>query len=239
MLVLVLRPQDAAARTAVALSAMGHEVVISPVLEVVSTGAAWPAGVIDAVIAASARAFEYLYLSEEFPPPETRRLLPLFLVGEKTADTAKAYGFTRLAQVAADAKSLAPQIIERVQPTARALYLAGHERKSLIEDVCDAAGITLEVIETYTTQSAPYLSEYATHLLASGAIGAALHYSRRSAEIFLKLAADAAVYISPLLHVAISDDAATPLREALLPHIAVAATPDEPAMLALLAAKAG
>jgi len=237
MRVLLTRAKDDAARTAEQLAAMGHEAIISPVIDIVLTGATWPDGVSDAVIATSARAFRSLHLAPQRPLPEVRRLLPLFLVGANTGEAARAAGFEGPFQIAVDAKTLYGLILDRVRPASRVLYLAGRERKSFIEDACAAAGLNIEVVETYSAPAAEILSEEATLQLAVGAIGAVLHYSRRSAEIFLRLAEAAALDPGPVQHAAISEDAAAPLKEAALPRVTVAATPDEASILALLTLK--
>jgi uroporphyrinogen-III synthase len=72
--------------------------------------------------------------------------------------------------------------------------------------------------------------------LADGSIDAVLHYSRRSASLFRDMAAAAGVDPSGVLHICISDDAAAPLFTARYHRIAIAAEPEETAMIALLAA---
>ena len=89
MLVLLTRALDESKRTAARLAREGHAAVLSPVLDMVPTGAMWPAGIIDGVVATSARAFELLSATPDWPLPEARRLLPLFLVGERTREAAR------------------------------------------------------------------------------------------------------------------------------------------------------
>ena len=238
MKVLVTRPADAAARTLAALTERGHHGILSSVLDIVATDAAWPQGVVDAALATSANAFEHLRSDANWPLPETRRLLPLYLVGEQTQHAARARGFEGPAIVALDAQDLATQILAQANRPARTLYLAGRERKSELEDRLTAAELNFDVLEVYDARAAAELSEDAIGLLHAGKCDAVLHYSRRSAEVFLKLAEAADVNVAALLHVAISEDAATPLRKAGLARIAVAAEPKEQSLLDLLAAAA-
>lgn len=237
MLVLLTRPSDQAARSAEKLKAMGHTAVLSPVIEIVPTQALWPDGVIDVVIATSARAFECLHLAPEWPPPEARRLFPLFLVGAKTAEAARARGFEGPLLITLDAKALCRVISDRFAAPTRILYLAGSDRKSDLETGCAGTGLVLDVVETYAAQAMASLSDEAVRLAAAGAIGAVLHFSRRSAEIFLRLAAKATLDPAPLLHIAISEDVAASL--AALPKVVVAAEPNEDAILALCQAPLG
>jgi uroporphyrinogen-III synthase len=231
MFVLLTRPLDEAERTAEKLREMGHTPVLSPVIEIVPTGAIWPHGVIDAVIATSARAFQCADPAPDWPLPEARRLYPLFVVGAKTAEAAHARGFEGPQRVTLDAKALCSVLREKLEPLARVLFLAGRDRKSEIEACSAEMDLMLEVVETYAAEPAPRLSPRAVQLAAEGAIGAMLHFSRRSAEIFLKLAAEADFDPTPLIHVAISEDVAEPLSA--LPKVVVAEEPNEEAILAL------
>ena len=115
MLILLTRALEESKRTAASLAREGHEAVLSPVLDMVPTGGIWPAGVIDGVIATSARAFELLSAPADWPLPEARRLLPLFLVGERTQEAARERSFEGPALIAPDAKTLAADICARWQ----------------------------------------------------------------------------------------------------------------------------
>lgn len=234
MQVLITRAREEAVRTAQKLTKRGHQAIVSPVLEMNATGATWPQGVVDALVATSAQAFELLKLAPEWPLPEAKRLLPLFLVGEKTASAARARGFSGPLSLAADAKELAGLFMARHAQPARTLYLAGRDRKPDLEARLREAGSVIETLEVYEAQAATDMSRDAIDGLRSGTINAVLHYSRRSAEIFLRLAEAAGLATRSLLHAAISEDAAQPLRDAGLPLIAIAAEPKENSLLALL-----
>ena len=66
-----------------------------------------------------------------------------------------------------------------------------------------------------------------------------LHYSRRSAEIFLGLARKAGLDLARINHICISHDAAVPLLDAGIHGVLIAKVPDEPAMFAIVNALAG
>jgi uroporphyrinogen-III synthase len=236
MQILITRPAEQAHETAVALSILGYEALLSPVVEVAPTDKPWPHGTIDLVVATSARAFEALLTEPDFPTPEARRLMPLYVVGEKTCEAARLAGFTGPAVMAETAKDLAPKLIAQLRSYTRALYLAGRERKPKLEKMCVDAGFTLDVHETYAAAAASRLSDAALAALDEGAVCAVLHYSQRSTAIFLELLEDEGFDPAALRHIAISEDAAIPLRDLDLPHIDVAAQPDESSMFALLPA---
>jgi uroporphyrinogen-III synthase len=239
MLVLLTRALEEARRTSVALAREGHEALLSPVLEMEPTGAVWPAGVIDGVIATSARAFELLSATPDWPLPEARRLMPLFLVGERTRDAARERGFDGPALAAPDAKRLTEEIGARLKAPSRLVYLAGRDRKTDLEESLSVAGHTIDTVEVYAAQAAESLSDTALAFAGRGGIGAVLHYSRRSTEIFLKLARNAGFDVSRVNHLCISQDAAAPLLEAGIHGVLIAKSPDEEAMFALLNALAG
>lgn len=234
MLVLLTRALDEGLRTAAKLEAAGHHALLSPVLEMVPTGADWPHGVIDAVAATSAQAFELLSATPDWPLPEACRLMPLFLVGARTLDAARERGFEGRATIEADAKDLAARIQASFGTPRRIVYLAGRDRKPNLETALAAAGHKVEVVEVYAAQAADFLSEETLAAIEAGEIGAVLHYSRRSAEIFLGLAKAAHVEIGPLTHVAISQDAAVPLWAVNCKEVHVAEKPNEQAMITIV-----
>lgn len=238
MLVLLTRAADEATRSATKLEASGHAALLSPVLEMVPTGAQWPSGVIDAVLATSAQAFELFSETPNWPLPEARRLMPLFLVGERTHEAALERGFEGPASIAPDAKALGAEVAASLRPAAQLVYLAGRDRKPDLEQVLAAAGHRVELVEVYAAQAADALSERAIVALQSGEVGAVLHYSRRSTEIFLALARSAGLDIRNHTHVAISQDAAVPLWDGRCTEVHVAEKPNEQAMIAALNALA-
>jgi uroporphyrinogen-III synthase len=239
MLILLTRALEESKRTSAGLARQGHETVLSPVLEMEPTGAIWPAGVIDGIIATSARAFELFSAAPDWPLPEVRRLTPLLLVGERTQDAARERGFNGRALIASDAKTLAADIGARFAVRSRFVYLAGRDRKPDLEESLVEAGHAIEILEVYAAQPAEALSDAALAVAGKGEIGAVLHYSRRSTEIFLGLAGNAGLDISRLNHVCISHDTAAPLLDAGIHGVLIAKAPDEKAMFALVNALAG
>jgi len=200
----------------------------------VPTGADWPPGVLDGVLATSAQAFDLLSDSPEWPLPEARRLLPLFVVGERTRNAARDRGFAGAALIAPDAKMLASGAEGKIEGKGRLIYLAGRDRKPDLEAKLQELGHEVVTIEVYAAQPAESLTAEAAAGISSGVIGAVLHYSRRSAEIFLHLARGADLDVSHLIHIAMSPDAAEPLWNAGLPKAHACERPEEQAMLKLV-----
>ncbi|BBU63074.1 hypothetical protein MSC49_30090 [Methylosinus sp. C49] len=231
--VLVTRAREDAERTAEELRRRGFAPLIAPVLEIAATGAPIPAENFDAVLATSARAIQF---SGEGLAASSA---PFFVVGAKTAAALSARG----AQVEASAPDVAALTLllgARFPAPARFLYLAGHDHKDDLESFLRAHGHAATVVETYEARAAAALREEARAALAAGEIDAALHYSARSASIFLALADAAGVSAAlraRVTHFALSEDVARVLRAAGCANVRVAAAPDQASLLAALEAQ--
>jgi uroporphyrinogen-III synthase len=228
--VLVLRAPEDARRTAQKLAGMGFASVLSPVLEIVATGAKAPAEGFDAVIVTSAKALQY------GDPTESLRRLPLFAVGARTAAQAERRGW-RVAGVAPESAALFPLILERGPPRGRLLYLAGRQRRETLETALREAGREVFALETYEARESATLTRDAAEALTGGEISAALHYSPRSAEIFVRLAERENLLAAAraLAHFALSPETAVALGAFGAATVRIAGTPDEDALLEQLA----
>ena len=113
-----------------------------------------------------------------------------------------------------------------LKPEAKVLYLAGRDRKDVIEAAL-AETFELEVVEAYAAEARAAWRPAEARSLASCV--AALHYSRRSAGLAAALAKTAGVEACflKLKHVCISRDVAEPLQAIGATRIAIAETPDE------------
>jgi uroporphyrinogen-III synthase len=228
---LVLRAGQDARRTAEKLAEMGFACVLSPVLEIVATGAKAPTEDFDAVIVTSAKALEHGDQSESL------RRLPLFAVGARTAALAERGGW-RVAGVAPESAALLPVILERRPSPSRLLYLAGRQRRETIETALRRAGREVFALETYDAREAAALTREAAEGLAHGELSAALHYSPRSAEIFLRLVLrdNLVTAARALAHFTISAETASAIGPLGASRTLVADSPDEDALLRRLAA---
>src|SRR5688572_10284551 len=105
MRILVTRPIDDARRTAARLVEMGHEAILSPVIEIKPTGAAIANEKFDLVIATSSQALRYCGEEARF-----LRGLPLAVVGARTARAAAKHGFRAPVHIAENASALADYV---------------------------------------------------------------------------------------------------------------------------------
>lgn len=223
---LVTRPLDEAPATAAALADRGHEAIIAPVTRIEATGADIPGSAFAGIIATSARAFACLAQRAELH----LRNVPVHCVGARTAAAARARGFV-VESPGADARSLL-DAWRRLPEAGPILYLAGRDRKPFIEDELARRGVHIVVAEIYAAVAAGSLPDSARAALADGRCDAALAYSRRSAEILLRLAREAGLVerLLAIPHICMSADVAAPLRAAGAQAI-VAAAPVQQAML--------
>jgi uroporphyrinogen-III synthase len=224
--VALFRAEGDAAETADRLAALGFACVRLPAIEPRPLAAAPRLGRYDAVLATSANAF--------LASPPVAPGAPLFVVGSRAGRAAEAAGWRLGAPPAPDAEALAATLVQRLAPGARLLYLAGRDRKPVLEAAL--AGVyALETAEVYVAEARPAWPTQEARALRDA--NAALHYSRRSAAQAAELAerSGVAAPFRALRHVCLSQDVAEPIV-ALGGETVVAATPDEPALLAALRA---
>ena len=207
VLVLLTRAVEDAARTRAILEGLGHRVLVSPVIATEATGASWPGGVVDAVLATSGKAF--VAITDGGPMPEARRLMPLWLVGQRTEEAARAAGFLGQAYVAPNAVALAFELGKR-RARNRVVYLAGRNRKPDIETALSVLDQAVDVVEVYEAVAAHRLEDYVAKAIADNTVDAVLHYSRRSATLFADLVLTTEVD-ARTLHVCLSADVAAAL----------------------------
>lgn len=231
--VLLTRPQRDSVSFAARLTQAGHEVLISPVLEIVAAGNPEEIELhCGALLATSAHAFGFL--SDEVV--QALHSKPLYLVGERTAAVARARGFSDVQCVARDGAELAAIISGLEARPSAMLYLAGRERKHWLERELVRGGVALQIADVYCAHPVPVLNAGAQRALRDGFLDAVMHFSRRSAEIFCALAAQAglAAQARAIRHICLSQDVArglTPLGGA---RMIIAARPDGQSMIEAL-----
>lgn len=221
MRLLLTRAEDDAASSAARLAARGHECLISPLLRIEDIHVAAPSGNFGAIAMTSVRAARSSTARALGP---ALRASPLWIVGRRTLDAARVAGFDGPALVAPDAAALLAAIGVQ-DDRARTLYLAGADRKSALEDGLLQLGIECAVCVVYRACAVADLSKEAVAGLAAGRIDAILHFSRRSASLFIAAADRAGLALNAARHFCLSEDVAAPLAARGAPaDVAVAAT---------------
>jgi uroporphyrinogen-III synthase len=230
--ILVTRPQADSERTAARLTARGIQVMLAPLLRMESIDADLgpPCG---AIAITSANAIEAI---ATHPRRAELLALPAFVVGRRTAEAARAAGFADVKSADGNQHDLARLIATRYSGDNPLLYLAGEDRTGDLARDLKAEGVRTHLVVVYRAARVDALPPEAAEALAAGRLDGVLHFSRRSAEIFLDCAAAAALrhLALNLAHYCLSRQVAEPLAAAGAGRLLVAARADEAALLALL-----
>ena len=235
MRLLVTRSRPDAARTAVALRAHGHEPIVAPLFELeILAELEADDGSWDAILLTSVNAL--WAVSQLAYGTTARAIVPVFAVGERTAQAAREQGFTDVTSAAGDVDDLADLVAARLTPPTRLLYLAGEERAGDLASALRTKGFAVDTVQVYRIVAAGMLPPEAAAAL-TGEIDGVLHYSRRSAEAFLMAARNSGLLEAALrkpVHYCLSPRVAEPLRAAGAADVRAAERPNEASLLALL-----
>lgn len=233
MRVLVTRPEPGASRTAARLEAAGHEAVILPLTETVGVpvkGADLPAA--DAIAITSANALRFA--PRALLPSFTQK--PLFAVGGKTAEAARAAGFASVLEGAGDAEALAALIAAGLPAGASVLYFCGRVRRPDFESALNRAGFAVNPVETYDVSRIGYSDTEVRQTVGSEVVDAVLLYSAVAADACSDLTARHDDLFGSLRVLCLSRRIAEAFGTGVGTEIRVAAAPDEDAVFALLEA---
>jgi uroporphyrinogen-III synthase len=232
MRLLVTRPEPDAAETAARLRAMGHAVIVRPMLEVAFNPP--PARLMpDSLVLTSRNAVRALL---RWPDAAGWRGLPAFAVGAETGALLREAGFADVRVAGGDAEGLVALIA--TEPPTRLgtiLHPAPRDQASDLAGRLAGKGYRVERVEAYRTEPAAALGAELTEALRAGTLDGALFFSERTAATFVRLVTAAGIEggIRPLAVYALSERTAAPLRN-LADRVHVAARPDVGALLALL-----
>ncbi|MFN3659600.1 MAG: uroporphyrinogen-III synthase [Pseudolabrys sp.] len=228
MRIAVTRPQLEAERTADALRKLGHEVLVAPLMRV------------EPIAADLTGAWRAVVITSANTPAAVRdnaaiKALPLYAVGHRSADAAKAAGFTDVTSAGGDVRDLVLLVAER-RVASPLLYLAGEDRAADLVGELAAHGIEAALRVVYRAVTAPYPDRLVAALQA-GEVDAVLHYSRRSAENYVAGGRAAGIVAAALAprQLCLADTAAAPLVAAGATKVAIARRPDEVSLFELLA----
>ena len=230
MRIAVTRPQADGERTATELRARGHQVLVAPLMRVEPV-AADLAGGWAGVIVTSANAPGAI---AAHPARAALSKLPAFAVGRRSAEAARQAGFSEVATAGGDVRDLVRLIAER-HAGGPLLYLAGEDRAADLTAELAAHGIAAVMRVVYRAVAVPFPPPLVAALQA-GEIDAVLHFSKRSADSYLTGARAAGLFAQALAprHLCLAAPIAELLARAGAARIAVAARPDEAALIDLV-----
>ncbi len=234
MRLLLTRPEPDAERTAAALRARGHSVVVAPLMRIEAIkDAEIGTGPWAAILVTSSHAAPAIGAHQRFAE---LRALPVFAVGARSAAAMRAAGFADVTSADGTAGDLARLAAERMKPGASLLHLAGKHRSGDLAGELGSQNFMVHTAVMYRAAAAALLPRAAAAALAGG-IDGVLHFSRRSAETYVKTVRGAGFGEKGLqspAHFCLSAQVAVPLTQAGAARIRIAARPVEAALIELV-----
>ena len=232
MQALVTRPREEAERLAAALAERGVATLVEPLFDIVFREGHIPDLVgVQAILCTSANGVRAL------ARVTGERDLPLFAVGEATAASAHAAGFSRIESAGGAVTDLADLAAARLRPEGgRLLHVAGGVVAGDLAAMLGRHGFRVDREVLYDARPAEALSRQSVAALRRGEIDFAFFFSPRTARVFVALAETAGVAamcrrVTALSISAAADEALMPLRWRTR---AIAARPNRLALLATL-----
>lgn len=187
MRLLVTRPEPEATRTAERLRTLGHEPVMAPLLETVFLDPPQPAFQPAAILLTSGNGLRGLL---RWPVAANWFDIPVFAVGDRTAEAARHAGFSKVLSANGDGDALASLAIAALAPDAGTLlYPAAVDRAGNWPERLIAAGHALSLVEVYRMDPATSLADWLAYDLHQRRIDGVLLYSSRTAKTFSQLVA--------------------------------------------------
>lgn len=232
--VLVTRSRGAAAATARRIATLGHDPVILPLSRIVALACPVPAGSsrFDAVAVTSANALRHAGAAL------LDRLagLPCIAVGAATARAAREAGFADVSNADGDVSDVLVLMQGSLPQGARIAYPCGRVRRPDLEAGARRAGFEIVALETYGTEKVSYSTQELKSIIGIEPIDDVLVYSANGAMAANALLGDVNFthHFENTRILCISERAAVPLSPRHGQTMAVAARPDEDALLALL-----
>lgn len=223
--VLVTRPEPGLSDTRAALETMGWKPHLAPMLKI-STVPMHPARHIGRVVVTSSQSLEGLH---DAIPLST----PLTAVGERTAERARAAGFTCVDHAAGNAASLV-RYLGRPESNASLLLATGEGLGVELAADLRTHGWRVTRRVVYRTATAPALDASTRDLLSGDRVAAILFYSAVTARSFLDALGPERTMLSRIRALALSSRIGDALRNAPFADIGVATRPSQSALLSLL-----
>lgn len=234
MRLLLTRPERDAERTAAALRALNHSVVLAPLLGIETIpGAEIGDGPFAGILVTSANAARAIAGHEALP---NLLRLPVIAAGDRTSDAMRMAGFADVVSAAGAGKELVDLAARRFKPGASLLYLAAADRSGDVAGGLMARSIAVHTVVVYRAVPASALPRPAAEALRGG-IDGVLHFSRRSASTYVDVARAAGLRqqaVEKPIHFCLSHQVADPLAQAGAGQIRIAQEPTESALIALI-----
>lgn len=228
MHILVTRPIAQALKTRERLEAFGHDVSLAPMLEIVFPACPeLDARAFQAIAVTSSNALEGLM---QRPDRDLLCALPLYAVGDRTAQRAERMGWQRVQSASGAVDDLAGLLQSELSLGAdQILYACGVDRTGDLDTKLIAAGFDVTVAEVYHARAVADLQPTITDGLRQCVFDLILVYSARAASIFLDAVreADLLSAVRAMQICVFSEAVAEPFRALGFVNIVVSSQPSE------------
>jgi uroporphyrinogen-III synthase len=227
MKILITRPLEDGKEIARRLAERGHQALLAPLLTPrFHEGPEPDLKGVAAVLATSANGIR------AFVRRTPRRDFSIFAVGPQTAEEARKAGFTEVRNADGDAKALALAATLWAAKKGVLLHVCGEDAPGTLAENLTLRGFKVRRLPLYAIEAAASLPQEAQSALENGGLDGAMFFSPKSARVFGVLADG--LPTQNLTAYCISPATAQALSSMAFAHIAVAARPNQTAMLALL-----
>jgi len=227
MKILITRPQEDGKEIARHLAERGHQALLAPLLTPrFHDGPEPDLKGVQAILATSANGIR------AFVRRSARRDFSVFAVGPQTAEEARKSGFTEVRNADGDAKALALAATLWAAKKGVLLHVCGEDAPGTLAENLALRGFKVRRCPLYAIEPATSLPDEARTALQDRALDAAMFFSPKSARIFGRLADG--LPTEDLTALCISPATAQALSPTPFARIAVAAKPNQTAILALL-----
>lgn len=232
MRMLVTRPEPDAQASIDRLAALGIEAVAAPLLT--RAGLDFHLPDLSGFAALAVTSTNALRALEDKGVLEDLQHLPVYAVGDRTAHEARALGFTEVFSAGGTFERLST-MLALADLEGPVLYPAGKHLSGDLAQALAPHGIMVVTATVYDMVAESSFPEGTLAALESGELGAALVYSRRTAEIFCTLVGPrlSAAKRRDLVLFCLSENVAQPLVEQHFTRVHLADRPDEEAMMSL------
>ena len=235
MHLVVTRPQEDARPLAERLRALGHDVVVEPMLTIaIDEDAVLAPGPWRAILFTSANAIRALA-----GRPEAAGLLevPVLTVGTASADAARETGFASVTSADGDLDALVSLVGTTIGPgDGRLLYVTGRTISGDLAGMLGREGYDVVRQVLYDAVAADRLSRPLADAIRAGTVDGVLLFSKRTARIWADAIVREGLGAASIGHFCLSPAIAAVIEGAISPPppMMVAEQPDVDAMLRLL-----
>jgi len=224
----ITRTEPGAHATAEAVRELGLTPLIMPAARVEITPATLDLTGVQALLMTSAAAARAIQVTERL------KVLPLYAVGDATAEAAVAAGFETVISAGGDGATLAVLAADRMSPRQGALlHLRGREVAGDVTGMLRACGFEARHVEVYATHDHPdFKANIMAELSKQG--GFILIHSPAGARRLAAAVSDAEIDLGAWRAVGLSSACIKPLEELGFKTINIADSPDEEALMEAL-----